>query len=511
MIDTREQEMQHKIDTLAAENTQLKQQVAFLKKQVFGRKSEKKTVLYPDEQMSLFDEAETEAKKNAPEPELVVKEHTRKKKKIGHREELLAAVPHQKVVIDLDEDAKVCPHCGSGLSLLGETFIRQEITYIPARVEVTEYYQKSYECRNCRQQETPVIQKAVMPQPVIAHSYASPTAVAHTMIQKYGYALPLYRQEKEWQQLGIRLERTTLANWIILAANEWLQPIVSCMHEALLQEPCIHADETPAQVLHEKGKKNTSKSYMWLYASGQFETGHAIRIFDYQPTRKGDHASTFLEGFHGYLHTDDYGGYGKVNQVQHCLCWSHVRRKFVDAKPASMSDETGTLVREGMDQIGQLFAIEKTLAGMTAEERKPERLRQEKPLLEAFWVWAESYESKVLPKSKISTALHYALSNKEGLERYLTDGRCAISNNLAENSIRPFTIGRKNWLFSGSPKGAAASACVYSIIETCKANGIDAEKYLIHLFQQLPNVDITQPAILEQYLPWNPAIKEICK
>ena len=519
MTDIREQEMQGKIDeltaqkaSLEAENKQLRKQVEWLRKAQFGRKSETKKVVYPEEQMSLFNEAETEAKPSAPEPEISVKPHKRKKK-VGHREELLAKLPHQKIVVE--PETTVCPECGSTLSPVGEEFIRSEVVYIPARVEVKDFYRKSYECRTCRKQGQPAILKAAMPQPVIPHSIASPSAVAHVMMQKYGYALPLYRQESEWKRIGLAFSRANLANWIIIASKEWLAPVYGRMHEMLLEERCLHADETPIQVHNEKGRKNTSKSYMWVYASTALNPTRKIRLFEYAPTRSAHCAETFLKGFSGYLLTDDYVGYRSIKTAGHCLCWAHARRKFVDAAPAYAKETDGlenTLVKAGIDQISQLFDKEKENKSLSPEERYERRLREEKPILKALFAWAENNVDKLLPKSPLATAMNYLLSNRDGLTCYLKDGHCDISNNTAENSIRPFTVGRKNWLFSNSPKGAKASAIVYSLIETAKANDLDPERYLKYLFEKLPNTENFKDAeTLDQYLPWATKPQEKCK
>ena len=332
------------------------------------------------------------------------------------------------------------------------------------------------------------------------------------MMQKYGLAVPLNRQEREWKQLGLPLSRATLANWIIISSNEYLKPLWDYMHGLLLKEACLHADETPVQVLNEKGRKNTSKSYMWVFTSGEYEPLHNIRLFQYSPTRKGSNASEFLKGFTGYLQTDDYSGYNQVTEVTRCLCWAHARRKYVEAETAKQDESSVSLAGEGLGCIRELFKIEKGLRDLTPEERKAQRLEKEKPVLDAYWKWVESSRDKVLPKSKISQALNNSLTNKEQLETYLQDGRCAISNNIAENSIRPFTVGRKNWLFSASPKGAEASACVYSIIETCKANNIDPEKYLIYILTGMPNEErLKGEAVLEKYMPWNTVVQESCK
>ncbi|WP_196611179.1 IS66 family transposase [Pectinatus brassicae] len=505
-----ETSMKKRITTLEEENLRLKEQVAYLRKHAFGRKTEKTAVVCED-QLSLFDEAEQQIKKNVPEPEIqIIKEHKRKKYS-GQKKELLENLPHEKKVITLPEDKRICNRCQSKLVSMGEEFIRSELEYIPAKVKVIDIYRETFECRTCRKNEHFSIEKPQVPACVLPHSIATPSAIAHTMRQKYEYAVPLYRQEKQWQQLGIKLNRATLANWIVLAAQEWLLPIIKKMHEYLLQEKVIHADETPVQVMGEKGRKNTAKSYMWLYSSGKYDPLHNIRIFEYQPGRKGDYAQNFLKGYNGYLHTDAYVGYEKVENIKHCLCWAHARRYFVDAIPSDTDDLSGTIAQESIKQINKLFAIEKILIEESIQNRQKERLQQEKPLLEAYWSYLEINKDKILPKSKLGKAINYALNNQQKLQTYLEDGQCDISNNLAENSIRPFTIGRKNWLFSGSPKGAKASAAAYSIIETCKANKIDAYKYLEYIFKKLPNQPIIHnPALIENYLPWSDEIKNNC-
>ena len=240
-----------------------------------------------------------------------------------------------------------------------------------------------------------------------------------------------------------------------------------------------------------------------------------IRLFEYAPTRSAHCAETFLEGFSGYLLTDDYVGYRPIKTAGHCLCWAHARRKFVDAAPAYAKETDGlenTLVKAGIDQISQLFDKEKEYKSLSPEERYERRLGEEKPVLKALFAWAENNVDKLLPKSPLATAMNYLLSNRDGLTCYLKDGHCDISNNTAENSIRPFTVGRKNWLFSNSPKGAKASAIVYSLIETAKANDLDPERYLKYFFEKLPNTaNFKDAETLDQYLPWATKTQEKCK
>lgn len=507
---------QRKIAGLMAQRERLVQML-------FGPRTETRKSLYKDDgdspMMNLFNEAETEAdpsmKEHADEETETteVKAHKRKKRSLKARKELLKNVEHQKVVHDLSEEEKQCRTCGTPLSPIGEKFLRSEIIYHPATLEVIDHYVKTYECRVCRGKDRPHIVEPQVGRPVISHSYASPSALAHVMAQKYIFAVPLYRQEKEWEQLKVSLPRNVLANWIICASRNWLIPLTSLMRKILASQPSVHVDETPVQVHREKDRKNTTKSYMWVYTSGKYEKEKPIILFDYQPGRSGDHAVEFLKDFQGYFHTDDFSGYGKLKQQdKHCLCWAHARRKFVDCKTSGISSYDGTVVQKAIDQIAGIYKIESHLNDVPAETRKAIRERDEKPLVDKLFEWAKEIYPQVMPRTKLGTALGYLLSNKEALTRYLENGICEIDNNMAENSIRPFTVGRKNWLFSDSPKGAKASAAAYSIIETCKANGVNPEKYLIYLFTKLPNEEWPErESTLMKYLPWNPAIKEACK
>ena len=328
---------------------------------------------------------------------------------------------------------------------MGKEKIRTEIEFIPAKVKVIDYYRESFQCLACRKEAHFSIEKPAMPQPVIAKSIASPSSVAHVMVQKYQQSMPLYRQEREWKEIGIPLSRAMLANWVIRPAEDWLMPLAARLQQDLLQQDVIHADETPVQVHKEKGRKNPAKSYMWVFSSGEYEQTHPIRLYEYQPGRSGSYAEDFLKGFNGILQTDGYTGYQKVACQAHALCWAHARRYFVEAIPPDLPKEDllGSICKEAIERINELFAIDK---------------------------------------------------------------------GLAERPIRDFTIGRKNWLFSDSPKGAKASAAVYSIIETAKANDLNPFQYLKYLFEHLPNADIQRhPEHLDDVLPWNETIQQNCK
>ena len=501
--------LENRISELEKENKLLLETVHHLSRKLYGRSSEKTSFLLRG-QMSLFDEAEAEANPQAKEPDLDQVKSYQRKKFTGQRLELLKDLPHEKRLCTLVKEDQFCTTCNTALVSVGEEFVRTEVEYIPAKVNVIDFYRETFECRSCRKNGQPYMEKSPMPAPVIQHSMASPSAVAWVMHQKFVNALPLYRQEKEWMTLGLDLSRATMANWIIAASRDWLTPIWKLMQQKLLAEKHIHADETPVQVMNEEGRKNTSDSYMWIYSTGKYAK-RPIRLFEYQPGRKGAYPQEFLNGFTGYLHTDAYAGYKKVDRITRCLCWSHLRRNFVDALPKDIRGTDDTLAGQGINYCNKLFEIEKSLDNLSQEERKSARLKQEVPLLEAFWSWAESTRDKVLPKSKLGEALSYALNHRIELMNYLEDGNCSISNNLAENCIRPFTIGRKNWLFSGSPKGATASAIVYSMVESAKANGLNPYKYLRYIFSELPGVQFIQhPEFLEDYLPWSPEVQKAC-
>ena len=510
---------QHEEDMLTI--TKLTAQMGHLQKMLFAPKTEKKKVLYPDDadspEISLFNEAEVESdipleKDSTQEKTTEVKAHRRKKRTAKSREEILGNLPHKKVIHDLTEEEKICQACGHPLVPMGEKLIRIEVIYHPATIEIIDHMVKTYECRECRKDDKPYIVMPKVDNPVIPHSYASSSAVAHAIVQKYIYAMPLYRQEKEWANYNVPIPRTTLANWVILATDAWLMPIAELMHRELLLQPSIHIDETPVQVHKVKGKANHSKSYMWVYTSGKYEKERRIILFDYQPGRSGDNARKYLEGYNGYFHTDDFSGYGKLDPNRHCLCWAHARRQFVNCKVPGISSYEGTLVQEGINRIAAIYKTDNLLNDLPPETRKLMRQGKEKEQVEEFFAWAKKVFPTVLPKSGIGRALLYSISNEQNLKRYLTDGICEIDNNPAENSIRPFTIGRKNWLFCDTPKGARASAAAYSILETCVANGIDPEKYLNYVFTRLPNEEWPQrETTLEKYLPWSPEIQKECK
>jgi transposase len=492
-----------RIAELEALVTYYEEQLRLAKHRQFGASSEQAEV---SEQLGLFDEAENTADAKLPEPEIEEISYTRRKR-VGKREEDLSGLPTEVVEHELPEGERVCPECGGDLRKIGQN-IRRALEIIPARVKVVEHRQAVYACRGCeRNTDHATVVKAPAPEAVIKGSIASPSALAHIMTQKYVMAVPLYRQEQSWQREGVALSRQTMANWVIRAAEDFLLPIYSLLLTVMLLHKVLHADETTCQVLKEPGKKANTNSYMWLYRTSG-EAAHPIILYEYQATRSSAHPARFLKGWEGYLHADGYSGYHNLPPgITVVGCWVHLRRKFTDALKATPPEARAmSRAPEAIERIGVLFHLESQWKDLDAEERQKLRLEQSKPLAEAFFAWLESLN--ILPKSKMGEAITYAIGQRPWLMNFYLDGRLELSNNRAENSIRPFVIGRKNWLFCNTQKGARASSIVYSIIETAKANGLKPFEYLKFLFETVPG---TSTGSLEKLLPWGEAVPVSCR
>jgi hypothetical protein len=319
--------------------------------------------------------------------------------------------------------------------------------------------------------------------------------------------VPLYRQEQEFLMNGILLSRQTMANWLIRSSEDWLSPMYEQLCLELLREEVLHADETTLQVLKEPGRSSRSESYMWLYRTSGCAS-RPIALYEYQPTRSSSHPKAFLKEFRGYLHTDGYAGYHALpEEVKISGCWAHARRKFDEAiKGAPPESHKNLAAKKGLDFCNELFRLEHDYEKLCPDERYKERLKYSKPVSDAIFEWAETVGA--LPKSLLGKALHYLLSQKVYLEKVFDDGRLELSNNRAERSIKPFVIGRKNWLFSATPKGANASSVIYSIIETAKENCLKPFEYLKYLFEAMPNLMGKE---IESLLPWSETLPERCR
>ena len=472
----------------------------------FGQSSEKNTYVL-QEQTSLFNEAESSQDHKAEEPKpdtIFVEAHERKKKR--SQAEMLNHLPEEEVLLEVPEDQLVCSKCGGKMKPIGKKFLRHEMQIIPKQTKLLAYYAVTYACDSCEKNTGFAhIISVKPPVPLMKHSLASPSTVAYIMTQKYVDGLPLARQEKIWAREGVSLSRATMANWVIQCSEVWLKPLYRHMKQELLTHSVIHADETVVQVLKEDNKPATSESRMWLYASAAL-LKHQVRLFEYQPDRSGKRPESFLRGFTGWLITDGYAGYNQVQGVTHCGCWAHARRKWREAMPDGATVKTSKAAI-GFQYCNKLFAEERKCVLYKPEYRKEYRQNRELPLLEEYFAWLNTVHPE--KGSKLEDAVRYSINQKEQLCAFLDKAEVPISNNLAENAIRPFTLGRKNWLFCDTPKGAEASAVVYSLVESAKANGIEPFAYLQHVLVQLPYFGKSPShEELETLMPWAPDIQQ---
>ena len=445
-------------------------------------------------QGELFNEAEALAVESDTQEEAI--SYTRKK---PTRKPLPKGLPREVIVHDISDEEKVCGCCAGELHRIGEDK-SEKLQFIPAQVKVIEHVRPKYACRTCEKDGiSNTVKQAPVPHSVIPKGYATPSLLSQIITSKYQYGLPLYRQESMFKQHGIELSRKTMADWIIRCA-ELFKPLYDQLHQHILKQPVIAADETTLKVV-ESEKVN---SYMWLYASGaDSPTGNIsgteipnIVLYDYHNSRAGQCAVDFLKGYSGYLQVDGYQGY---EQTQAILigCWAHARRKFMEAKKGAGKKGSGK-ADWALNHIQKLYRLETQLKDKTVEERYITRQEKSVPLLSQLHMWLMKSAQQVLPKTKLGEAIQYCLNQWKKLERYTLDGLLSIDNNRAERGIKPFVIGRKNWLFSQTATGANASAVLYSIIETAKANDLNVFEYVMTCLDELnqPDVDI------EQLLPW---------
>ena len=486
----------------------LQEQIDYLTKKLFGKSSEKRTDDI-EGQISLFNEAEAEKKKPDSDEEefITVEKHTRKKK--STMADKFANIPVQKVYLDVDEDKRICEICGTALERIGQEFVRREIEIIKPDVKILEYYSVTYGCPKCKKESlVPFIKKGRDGHPHMLHGMASASTVAWVMYQKYVNALPLYRQENDFKRLyGIEIGRGTIANWIIDNSKDFFSPICRYFQRKLIAGRYAMADETPVQVLKEPGRRAETKSFMWVFRSGEF-TKEQIVLFHYSRTRAGDTAKEFLEGFRGYLMTDGYSGYNKIMDCTRTSCWAHVRRYLIDAIPKGKEYDHTQPAVQGLVYIDKLFDMEAKIhgkRGVTFDNVKQYRLEKEVPVLNGFFAWLDAQTA--IRGSRLEKALIYIRNRKPFLTTYLEDGGCSFNNNTSERSCKAFVTGRKNWLFADTPDGAEASALVYSIVETAKACGVDIYDYLRLLLLKTPT-DQTPDNELEKLCPWNPECRE---
>ena len=490
----------------------LQEQVAYLTNKLYGSSSEKHKAPI-DGQLSIFDELETEAATHdtgdcdvPAEEAYETVSFTRKKKTT--QEEKFANLPVEERIIELPEDQRVCETCGTELTYVGKEFLRRELSFIPAKVKIIEIYSATYECRKCKKETgIPHIIKSRDGHYHMIHGMASASTIAWVLYQKYCNSIPLYRQEKDWKLYGCDLSRATMANWIIMNALDYFKPMCDFFSRHIVSRSHAMADETPVQVLKEKDRDASSKSYMWVFRTGEFLDKQAI-VYKYAPTRSGRIAADFFRGFHGYLMCDGFSGYNAVDsEIKRTGCFAHARRYLLDAVPKKDQMDLTIPAIQGAAYINKLFDLEKKIhsTARSRDEIKKRRLKSEKPVLDALWEWLDQQEP--MKGTKFHKAVTYLRNQKPYLELYLEDGYCSFSNNASERCCKDFVVGRKNWLFSDSAKGADASAYAYSVIQTAKANGVNVYHYLCFLLDNAPTSTRTDEE-LEKLAPWNQAVKD---
>ncbi len=484
----------------------LEEQLRLFKQELFGRSSERRHELHADQRL-LFDGDDDHVveETQTSDETIVIGAHSRKKR---GRKALPKDLPRIDVVHDLSEEEKQCG-CGQTKSCIGEQ-ISEKLDYIPAQLRVERHIRLKYACKSCEgvEDDGPTVMIAPPPVQLIPKSNSTAGLLAHIAVSKFADGLPLYRQQKIFDRLGIEIPRAVMAKWMVKAALH-CNGLINLLQEEIRSGPLIGIDESPLQVLNEAGRDNTTKSYMWVFRGGPPD--RPTLLYQYQRTRSGRVALGFLDDYHGYIQSDDFSGYDHLDQnpnIVHLGCWSHARRKFVKVikvrkKHRSKRVNPKSLADEALDYIGKLYQVEKEARRRELDFVQIYQLRQEKakPLLEQFKDWLQAKQPLTPPKGLLGKAISYTLNNWPKLIIYLEDGRLRPDNNLVENAIRPFVVGRKNWLFAGSPDGARASATFFTLIETAKANGLEPYAYLRHIFEKLPLAQTEQD--LKDLLPQN--------
>jgi len=482
--------LQSQVKNLTAEKQHLIEQFRLAQQRQFGVSSE----AHPA-QGDFFNEVEAEL--DVVEEDIEPHRVTAKKKPARHK--LPTDLPREVIVHDIED--KNCDCCGNELHQMGEERC-EKLEFIPAQIKVIEHVRLKYSCRQCEQKNTTTkIKIAPVPSSPIPKGIATATLLSQIITSKYQYALPLYRQESLFKQYGIALSRKTMSDWM-MKCHDLFTPLYQQLKSTLLAQTVIHADETPVKVIND----DKTKSYMWVYSTGTDSPSQSslpnIVLYDYQQgSRAGACAANYLQDFTGYLQVDGYAAYEKTAATL-VGCWAHARRKFMDAQKAQPKGKTGK-ADMALSFIQKLYRIEISLKDKTSDEKYQHRQAQAKPILDKFYAWLE--KANVVPKSALGTAITYSKNQWHKLSRYIDDGHLAIDNNRAERAVKPFVIGRKNWLFCNTTNGANTSAMLYSIIETAKANGLTPFDYITLCLDQLSQQD----CYIEQLLPWNVKISSV--
>lgn len=499
-------DLRNLVMNLSREIKQLESKVSYYEEYInlllhkrFGANSEK----YRAEQADLFNEAEVCAEE-FPEQEAVVDVEENElsapvvtaseRKRVAGRQALPTQLPRLDIIHELPELERFCTE-GHPLKAMG-TEVSEQLDIIPAKIQVLRHIRVKYACPCCQGS----VKIALLPAQPIPKSNASPGLLAYVSTSKFLDALPLYRQSKQFERIGVSIPRATLASWMI-RSGELAQPLINLMQDQLKQFPFLQMDETTVQVLKEEGRSASSQSYIWVRRGGPPD--QPVVLFDYAATRSQAVADQLLHGFTGALQTDGYAGYAGIcvkHKLQHAGCWAHVRRKFDEALKAQGVKGNAGKASKALTLIQKLYRVEILIKDQSPEEKRGVRQEKSLPILNELKIWLDTSLAQVTPTSLTGKALHYMANQWSTLTVYCENGRVAIDNNAIERAIRPFVIGRNNWIFSDTVKGVKASANLYSLIETAKLNGLEPYRYLRHVFTELPKA--TSIDEIEALLPW---------
>ena len=491
-------------------NAMLADRLALAQRKQFGSSSEKYAEGY--EQMDLFNEAEAAAEINDTEDcdEIVIAAHKRKKRAGKKEEDLSSFEVTETIEYKLTGEERHCPDCGTKYKVVTKETVKR-LKFIPAKFEVVEEVTYVYSCPKCGIMKRPENVPAL-----IKGSIATPSLVAGIMNAKYVNGMPLARQEREFARYNLNLSTKTMANWIINCSDRYLSPVYERMKEEFLKSRYAHCDETRIQVIDEPDQKGSTQNWMWVYLTDSYSESPQMVLFDYERTRAGYHPVKFLgDKFHGYLTCDGYQAYHGLNDtITVTGCFTHARRRFDAALTALKKDFTKeqlkeTVAYQAMTRIGILYKVEELIKDKTPEERYKERQKQSRPVVDALFEWLHSMEDSVDRSSLIGDAILYTLHQETYLRRYLEDGHLSIDNNSAERAIKNFAVGRRNWLFAKSIRGADASALVYSITETALLNGLKPYVYLTYVLDQMRQLgSFPKPEEIDCLLPWSDDIPD---
>lgn len=502
-------DMQTRLDEMTEE-------LKLLRKKLFGSSTEHMSNPYVNsDQLTIYPFLGIEPEKE-PEPieaeYIEIQSYTKSKKAKSTLKEQFSNIQVKQVFIDsLSDEDKLCPACGTEMQPIGTEIIRREVIHVKPSMYMLEYVGTTYGCPVCKDTEDPqFVKDNKAPAALIKGSYTSPSLASWILYEKFAKSVPFYRLEKSLEELGAKVSRTTMANWAIQCNSLYFKHLTDYFHRELLKRKYLMMDETPIQVLHEPGRTPESKSYVWLMRSGN-DGLPPIIYYRYAPTRSGDVALELTDGIQPgtYLMCDGFSGYNKLKDVRRCTCYAHIRRYFYEAIPAGHDRDITNPAVQGVMYCNKLFSYENKYAERhyKPETIKKRRVKDEKPVIKAFLDWAD--KQVVTGNSKFSKALTYFKNRRNDLMTYLEDGHCSISNNWSENSIRPVTVGRKNWLFSSSVDGAEASMNIYTIIEMAKLHGLNRQKYLEYILEHRPSAEMTDEE-LSLLAPWNKDVQETC-